>query len=185
MILRNVEFNGLPGPDGEVEVRIQTNPVFILKPSDRNFVISYIDLLKYRRPLAYERLYNRFKSSKENRMFHEFLICRRHIKCNYAGLDSLMDIDENGNFGHEYVYCPHANECPDYGIVCNSSETILLKSEVNVLRLIKDGHTNKEISELLFLSEHTVHNHRNNMLKRTGCKNTAELVRYWYENNLR
>jgi len=49
--------------------------------------------------------------------------------------------------------------------------------EMDVLRLIAFGRSTKEIAVLLFLSHHTVTNHRKNMLKRSGCGNFAELVR--------
>lgn len=184
-MIRNYEFNALPGPDGNVEVRHEDEPVYVLSPSRRVFILGYIDLLKSKKPIAYDRLYNRFIASRNNRPFHEFLIVRRHIRCNFSAFDNKMDIDENGVMHTEFSLCPHCSECEDYGIVCNSSETVLLKSEINVLRLIIDGHTTKEISELLFLSEHTVHNHRNNMMKRLNLTNTAALVKYWFENELK
>ncbi len=183
-MLTKYEFNCLSGPDGNVEIRHDQDPIFILTPMHREFIAAYIQLLSARKPYALELLRKRFEKSKENRMFYDFLIVRRHIRCNFAVIDDKWDIDQNGNFRTEYVFCPHCSECKEYAWVCQNSESILLKSEVKVLRLIKAGHTNKEISELLFISEHTVHNHRNNILKRTGSNNTADLVRFWYENNM-
>lgn len=182
MKLRNYEFNIVPGQEGNVEVRHESDPVIVLHPNQRDFISAYIEFLKDRKPMAYERLYNRFIDSKANRPFHEFLIVRRHIRCNFGIFDNKLDIDENGVFKLEYVPCPHCSECKDYGIVCNSTESILSSSEIKVLKLLVSGHNTKEISEIQFLSEHTVHNHRNNMMKKIGVNNVNGLIRYYYEN---
>jgi DNA-binding NarL/FixJ family response regulator len=52
----------------------------------------------------------------------------------------------------------------------------LTKREVEVLQMICKEHTNAEIGERLFLSARTVEGHRNNLLSKIGCRNTAGLV---------
>ncbi len=52
----------------------------------------------------------------------------------------------------------------------------LTEREEEVLKLICIENTNAEIAEKLFLSIRTVDGHRNNLLAKTGCKNTAGLV---------
>jgi DNA-binding NarL/FixJ family response regulator len=52
----------------------------------------------------------------------------------------------------------------------------LTEREREVLELICQELTNTEIAEKLFLSARTVEGYRNNMLVKTGCKNTAGLV---------
>lgn len=54
----------------------------------------------------------------------------------------------------------------------------LSKRELEVLKLICHEHTNLEISKKLFLSIRTVEGHRNNLLSKTGAKNTVGLVLY-------
>jgi DNA-binding NarL/FixJ family response regulator len=56
--------------------------------------------------------------------------------------------------------------------------------EEQVAILIGDGESSKEISETLCISEKTVSKHRGNILKKLDIKNTAQLVRYVYENNM-
>ncbi|MBN2891406.1 MAG: response regulator [Bacteroidales bacterium] len=58
------------------------------------------------------------------------------------------------------------------------------KREKEILELICNGFTNKDIAEKLFLSARTVDNHRANMLTKTGTKNTAELVAFVVKNRL-
>ncbi len=50
--------------------------------------------------------------------------------------------------------------------------------EQEVLKLIAEAHTNKQISEILHLSEKTVESHRGNILRKLGMRDRVELVRY-------
>ncbi|MDP4267902.1 MAG: response regulator [Bacteroidota bacterium] len=52
----------------------------------------------------------------------------------------------------------------------------LSKREITVLKLICTGHNNKEIGEELNISVRTVDKHREALLHKTNCKNTAELL---------
>jgi len=54
----------------------------------------------------------------------------------------------------------------------------LTKRESEVLRLIAEGKSNKEIANLLFISIRTVQNHRGNIMSKLGIKKTADLIRY-------
>lgn len=56
--------------------------------------------------------------------------------------------------------------------------------ELETLKLICDGHTNDQIAEKLHLSPETIKWHRNNLLSKTGCNNTAALVMYAIKNGL-
>lgn len=49
--------------------------------------------------------------------------------------------------------------------------------EIEVLALIGEGKSSKQIAELLFISEHTVYNHRKNMLKKMEVKSTGEILK--------
>jgi DNA-binding NarL/FixJ family response regulator len=50
--------------------------------------------------------------------------------------------------------------------------------EQEVLKLIAEAHTNREIGEILHLSEKTVESHRGNLLRKLGMRDRVELVRY-------
>jgi len=50
--------------------------------------------------------------------------------------------------------------------------------EQEVLKLIAEAHTNREISEILGVSEKTVETHRGNLLRKLGMRDRVELVRY-------
>ncbi|MEO6760022.1 MAG: response regulator transcription factor, partial [Saprospiraceae bacterium] len=57
-------------------------------------------------------------------------------------------------------------------------EVALTNREIEVLQLICHQFTTPEIAEKLFISTRTVDGHRNNMLSKLGCRNTAGLVVY-------
>lgn len=60
----------------------------------------------------------------------------------------------------------------------------LSEREKEVLNLICQGLSSQEISDKLFISLHTVENHRANLMQKTGTGNTASLVRWAVENDL-
>lgn len=54
----------------------------------------------------------------------------------------------------------------------------LSEREVQVLKLISEGVTNKKIGETLFISPKTVEAHRNNILRKLHLHSTADLVKF-------
>jgi DNA-binding NarL/FixJ family response regulator len=54
----------------------------------------------------------------------------------------------------------------------------LTPREEEVVKLVAEAHTNKEIAEILHLSEKTVENHRSNAMRKLGMRDRVELVRY-------
>ena len=54
----------------------------------------------------------------------------------------------------------------------------LTPREQEVLKLIAEAHTNREIGEILHLAEKTVESHRGNLLRKLGMRDRVELVRY-------
>jgi len=59
----------------------------------------------------------------------------------------------------------------------NSAVSILTERQIEVLKLIILGESNKMIAEKLKLSARTVDGHRNNIMNAMNAKNTADLVR--------
>lgn len=62
--------------------------------------------------------------------------------------------------------------------------TDLTEREVEILYHICKGLSNQEIADQLFLSKRTVDKHRENLLLKTGSKNTASLVIYAIKNGV-
>jgi DNA-binding NarL/FixJ family response regulator len=70
----------------------------------------------------------------------------------------------------------------DYLDGVGGGETIpqdpLTPRELEVVKLIAEGHTSEEIAEMLVISKKTVDRHRANMLEKLGMRNRVELTRY-------
>lgn len=60
----------------------------------------------------------------------------------------------------------------------------LSRRELEILRLIKDGHLNKEIADILSLSQHTVESHRKKIHQKLGVSSAVELVKKAIDMNL-
>jgi DNA-binding NarL/FixJ family response regulator len=56
--------------------------------------------------------------------------------------------------------------------------------EMEIIRLIAEGLSNKEVADKLFLSTHTVTTHRKNIMNKLGVNNTAGLVLFAVRENL-
>ena len=60
----------------------------------------------------------------------------------------------------------------------------LTKREIEVLKLVGQAMSNKEIAKELFISDQTVSVHRKNIMKKLDVNSTASLIRFSYEHNL-
>ncbi|MGO9884971.1 MAG: helix-turn-helix transcriptional regulator [Solirubrobacteraceae bacterium] len=60
----------------------------------------------------------------------------------------------------------------------------LSEREVEILRLVAVGHSNREIGAQLFISGHTVANHVRNILRKTGAANRTDAAGYAYRKAL-
>lgn len=57
-------------------------------------------------------------------------------------------------------------------------DTSLSQRECEIIQLLAEGLTGKEIAEKLFISPHTVNTHRKNISKKLDIKSTVELILY-------
>lgn len=60
----------------------------------------------------------------------------------------------------------------------------LTKREQEILRLITQAKNNKEIASELFISDQTVGVHRKNIMRKLGVRNTVNLIKFTFENQL-
>ncbi len=69
-----------------------------------------------------------------------------------------------------------------------ASETVILSRlttrEIEILRVIAEGFSNKEIGDQLFISHRTVDTHRTNLMKKLEVHNIAGLVKFAIQNGL-
>ncbi len=60
----------------------------------------------------------------------------------------------------------------------------LTPREIDVLRLLAQGYTNRQVAEALHLSVRTVESHRSNLTNKLGLRSRLELMRYAQEHGL-
>jgi len=90
----------------------------------------------------------------------------------------LVDAVRAVGAGRSFV-SPHAEGAQQW-LAENGDEPRdpLTPRETDVLKLIAEAYTNKQIAEILHLSEKTVESHRGNVLSKLGMRDRVELVRY-------
>jgi two-component system, NarL family, response regulator NreC len=59
-----------------------------------------------------------------------------------------------------------------------NSYDLLTEREKEILQLLAEGKSNKEVATILNLSVYTVETHRTNLMQKLGLHNTAEIVLY-------
>ena len=63
-----------------------------------------------------------------------------------------------------------------FEVINTSLKAIITKREIEIIQRISEGKNASEIAESLILSIHTINTHKKNILKKTQCNNTAELM---------
>jgi DNA-binding NarL/FixJ family response regulator len=66
----------------------------------------------------------------------------------------------------------------------NSKLSVLTKREREILKLIAEGMSYKEIGKDLFISVRTVETHKNNIIQKLELKSTIDLVKFAIKNDL-
>ncbi|MES2427405.1 MAG: helix-turn-helix transcriptional regulator [Bacteroidota bacterium] len=66
----------------------------------------------------------------------------------------------------------------------NGEDRLFTKREKELLLWLSDGLSSKEIAGKLYISEHTVINHKRSMMKKCNANNSAELVAFGIRNQL-
>lgn len=60
----------------------------------------------------------------------------------------------------------------------DEEETVFSTRETEIAKYLVDGFSSKQIAHKLRISENTVSNHRQNMLRKANAKNVAEMIAY-------
>lgn len=102
---------------------------------------------------------------------------------------------ETFTYQNKYEHCIPVNHSKDFIVPViekiltiddqtHTGATVLSNREIEVLKLVAYGYTNKTIAEKLFLSTHTVISHRKNITAKLGINTVAGLAVYAVLNNL-
>ena len=92
-----------------------------------------------------------------------------HIK-NHG--EAMMNIFSRNEQSYQQYFCLNRNTITETEFIFPP----VTQREKEILLLLTEGHSSKQIASLLHISTKTVDNHRQNMLHRTGSKSSSELV---------
>lgn len=174
----NVSFNDILGTMHPDDIEFVTKA----EAAVANFFYTNIDrekLLKYK--ISYN-LRGRLKSGE-------------HVLCNHQAL--MLTMDENGGYGkslniHTRIDHLASHNNYQFSLIGLDGEPSYMnlnvnsdiknavpysKREIDIIKNIADGLSSIEIAEKLFISDLTVKKHRKNILSKSNCKNTAQLVK--------
>jgi DNA-binding NarL/FixJ family response regulator len=96
--------------------------------------------------------------------------------------DDIVEACRAAMRGQSFLY-PSAVHTLIHDLIARAEERggdfdLLTPRELEVLKLIAEGHTSKEIAAMLVISIKTVDRHRTNMLDKLGMSDRVELTRY-------
>ena len=89
----------------------------------------------------------------------------------------------NSPFDHKISFI--SNQRPSYfsilpdsslELLKNSLKKILTSREKEIIKKVAEGKSLNDIADQLFVSPHTVNTHKKNILRKSHCKNTTELI---------
>lgn len=151
----------------------------------QRYDMSQVDLIKFMAnliehvyPDAYSYLYEAHIKSRPNKLYHQFLITERFIRCNFSSNDTLTyDIDE-GKINLERVSCPLRKACKMENIVCNPRvNSPFFPKEEEVAKIFAKGYVAGEIATILGKSKNTVMAQLRNMRRRLGLKTARDIIK--------
>lgn len=183
--IRDIEFYNTP--EGDVMMKRLGEPIKVLDQGDRDFISAMLTILSDHYSASLHRLEDVYSKSATNKIFFEFQIVRRFIKCNFGEYDQYkMDVDRSGKFNFEEVRCPLRGECRDECVVCKPKlDTRITEREMDVFRRIVEGKEAFTIADELFISPATVNRHRENIKAKIKVNTIGQMVKYWKENDLK
>jgi len=93
-------------------------------------------------------------------------------------LTAILEVNEGNKFICEEVKSILAQQELDETVTQSMDMNMLSRRELDIINLIKEGHSSKEIARQLDISLKTVEVHRYNILKKLNLRNTAALVNF-------
>ena len=93
-------------------------------------------------------------------------------------LTALRRVDEGGVYFSANLTLGLINNQLGQVSAYDEKKGLLTDREIEILKLIASGKSNKEIGDELFISHRTVDTHRTNLMKKLEVNNIAGLIRY-------
>lgn len=148
-------------------------------------VVEFFKALPFEKIAKYKVQYDIRVRSKNNnyvRLLHQALQIDYDEKNYYRTLSLHTDISHIKKDGEPSFSLIGLDGEPSYynipdGNLFTKSSNRFTKRERQVLKCIIEGKGSKEIADELYISLHTVHVHRKNILSKASVRTTVELVR--------
>lgn len=89
---------------------------------------------------------------------------------------AITDVSQRKNYFHSKI----TNQVFDYFRGKSAAKNVaheISEREIEIIRCLSQGMNTKAISEILFISEHTVKTHRRNIMHKLHVKTSAELIK--------
>ncbi len=100
-------------------------------------------------------------------------------------LFAIREVQKNGYYFDKHISAALAKKIAGAGSSMHAGHSDhLSEKELEIIRLICEEHSNKEIAEKLFLSHRTIDTYREKIMQKIGAKNTAGVVMYAVKNDL-
>ncbi|HBH49696.1 MAG TPA: DNA-binding response regulator [Bacteroidales bacterium] len=191
-----LEVSGLANIIGEVNDGDELLP--LLEKQLPDLILMDIDMPRMNGIIATKKALNRYPGLKilalsmfgEHKYYYQMIEAGAHgfllKSANKAELEKAISEVINGQnyFSQElleemvnHLYTPREKKD-------KKTSVSLSAKELEIVKYLAQGFSNDEIAEKIFLSAKTIANYRNNMLQKTGCKNSTNLVFYAIKNNL-
>jgi DNA-binding NarL/FixJ family response regulator len=97
---------------------------------------------------------------------------------------AILSVVNNDFYYNQLVSKALRKTIESNGSLNSTKVSDLSPREIEILQLICQELTMKEIGEALFLSEQTIHTHRKNLMKKTNAKNAVGLVKYAFQKGI-
>lgn len=100
-------------------------------------------------------------------------------------LFAIREVQKNGYYFDKHISTALAKKIAGAGNSANAGHSDhLSEKELDIIRLVCEEYSNKEIAEKLFLSHRTIDTYREKIMQKIGAKNTAGVVMYAVRNDL-
>lgn len=101
-------------------------------------------------------------------------------------LDAIEKVLKNQTYFSQDVTLSLLDKSSSRSTVSSEALSIsqLTEREIEILKLVAKGMTNKEIGDELNISHRTVDTHRTNLMKKLDATNVAGLIRFAFKNGL-
>lgn len=154
--------------------KVAWNLLYLKLGNERNqkYKISYC--FRFRTEDGSYRLYNHqslmLSADEEGRMAKSLNI---HTDISHLTSQNNYKISAIGMFGEpSFLNIDVNGDKP----LPAATEPIFTKRETEIIRLLSEGLTSKEIAQRLSVADVTVNTHRKNILNKSGCRNLGQLI---------